>query len=599
VVEHPSRVVVFLFLICSAMQPLEMESLVVAASDAPPSPTLSSSRRRRRSSVASAIFSSAAGACLENDRNERMHGGGAGAYTSSSSPSNSGSSPTMNGLSLRRTFSFAVLMARGRIRTLLIAVGVLVIVAMLSNMLVSTEMSVLLDEVDEDGRGTRGDHIAHAQGSTHPEQFISPGAPTPSPISDDASTVLGPTQPQQTQGESDATSSAWNQDGSSGTDNGDGTLLPPPELMDNATHIFMSRWCDVNPSSWFPSGHKAWQLRAPYVLLPGAKHSGVEELARALQYLHPTQVVLARPESLGQFYPQRFRTVKRGGDKTHVALARARMYARDYTTLQAAAAAASDSASAASSGAASVTANTTSGSHQQQPTATAARLVGVDYTSGYMFYPPTRILCVMPWIRLVVVVRKNPVDRVVAHYREAKMQRKYRGTIEAWLRDEWTALRDAGLVNASSWKKNLTVLENAWYRYQQNPREGAIGRSVYEVQLRHWLEAMRVVGHDVSRDVMIVYAEDLVAKPEPVLRQISAFLGLPEDEANPISAKSKSLVALLQPLKLDSASAAMSNQTRNELKAFFEPFQRRLKQLIKTYNIRTTSSAAPKSKGDG
>jgi hypothetical protein len=556
--------------------------------------------------VASAIFSSAAGACLENDRNERVHGGGgvggAGA-SASSSPSNSGPSPTMNGLSLRRTFSFAVLMARGRIRTLLIAVGVLVIVAMLSNVLVSTEMSVLLDEVDEDGRGTRGDHIAHAQGSTHSGQFIAPGAPTPSPVSDDASTVLGPTQPQQTPGESHPTSpsaSAWNQDGGSGADNGDGTLLPPPELMDNATHIFMSRWCDVNPSSWFPSGHKAWQLRAPYVLLPGAKHSGVEEVARALQYLHPAHVVLARPESLGQFYPQRFRTVKRGGDKTHVALARARMYARDYTSLQAAASAASDSASAATSGAASATANTTSVMHHPQPSTTAAeRLVGVDYTSGYMFYPPTRILCVMPWIKMVVVVRKNPVDRVVAHYREAKTQRKYRGTIEAWLRDEWTALRDAGLVNASSWKKNLTVLENAWYRYQQNPREGAIGRSVYEVQLRHWLDAMRVVGHDVSRDVMIVYAEDLVAKPEPVARQISAFLGLSEDEANPISAKSKSLAARFQPLKLDAASAAMSNQTRNELKAFFEPFQRRLKQLIKSYNIRTTSSAAPKSKGDG
>jgi Sulfotransferase domain len=585
------------------MQPLEMETLLVvgASSDAPPvSPTLSSSRRRRRSSsqqqrpsMASALFSSAAGACLENDRNERMHGGGA---PSSATPA--------SGLGLRRSFSFAMLVARGRIRTLLIAVGVLVVVAMLSNVLVSTEMSVLLDEVDDEGGDSHHGHhhaAVHAQSSVHPaHQPLPAGAPSASPIS----AVLGPTSQESSDPSSSSSSTTdWNQDGSgSGTDgtNDGGAHVPPPKLMDNATHIFMSRWCDVDPSHWFPSGSNAWQRRAPYVLLPGAKHSGVEEVARALQQLHPSQIVLARPESLGQFYPQRFRTVKRGDDKTHVALSRARMYARDYTSVQAAAAQAASAAAAATVGAAA----SANGTATLQPSATAPNLVGVDYTSGYMFYPPTRILCVMPWIKLVVVVR-NPVDRVVAHYQEARGQRKYRGTLEAWLRDEWTALRDAGLLtNASSWKNNATALETAWYRYQLKPREGAIGRSLYEMQLRHWLEAMRVVGHDVAHDVMVVYAEDLLARPGPVLAQISNFLGLlsQNNASATIGDAPKSLAALVQPLQQDAASATiLSNQTRNELEAFFKPFNRRWKQLIKTYKIRTSSSSssAAKAKGDG
>jgi hypothetical protein len=584
------------------MQPLEMETLLVvgASSDAPPSPALSSSRRRRRSSsqqqrtssMAIALFSSAAGACLENEREHGGGGAGGGGAPSSATPA--------NGLGLRRSFSFAMLVARGRIRTLLIAVGVLVVVAMLSNVLVSTEMSVLLDEVDDEGgdshHGHHHHHAVHAQGSVHPaaHQPLPAGAPSPSPSP--ISAVLGPmSQENADPSSSSSTTANWNQDGSGegGTDstNDGGAQMPPPKLMDNATHIFMSRWCDVDPSAWFPSGSKAWQLRAPYVLLPGAKHSGVEEVARALQLLYPSQIVLARPESLGQFYPQRFRTVKRGDDKTHVALSRARMYARDYTAVQAAAAQA---------------AATANGTALVQPSATAPDLVGVDYTSGYMFYPPTRILCVMPWIKLVVVVR-NPVDRVVAHYREARGQRRYRGSLEAWLHDEWTALRDAGLLsNASSWKNNATALETAWYRYQLKPREGAIGRSLYEMQLRHWLEAMRVVGHDVAHDVMVVYAEDLLARPGPVLAQISNFLGLlSQNNASAAigDTPNKSLAALVQPLQQDAASATiLSKQTRNELEAFFKPFNRRWKQLIKTYKIRTSSSSsssAAKAKGDG
>jgi Sulfotransferase domain len=547
--------------------------------------------------MASALFSSAAGACLENDRNDRTHGGGGAAGAPSSAT-------PASGRGLRRSFSFAMLVARGRIRTLLIAVGVLVVVAMLSNVLVSTEMSVLLDEVDDEGGDSHHGHhhTAHAQGSFHPaHQPLPAGAPSalPSPIS----AVLGPmSQENADPSSSSSSTTAWNQDGSGegggggGTDgtNDGGAHVPPPKLMDNATHIFMSRWCDVDPSNWFPSGSKAWQRRAPYVLLPGAKHSGVEEVARALQQLHPSQIVLARPESLGQFYPQRFRTVKRGDDKTHVALSRARMYARDYTSVQAAAAQVASAAAA-------------HGTAMLQPLAPAPNLVGVDYTSGYMFYPPTRILCVMPWIKLLVVVR-NPVDRVVAHYREAKVQRKYRGSLEAWLRDEWTALRDAGLLtNASSWKNNASALETAWYRYQLKPREGAIGRSLYEMQLRHWLEAMRVVGHDVSHDVMVVYAEDLLARPGPVLAQISNFLGLSSQNnaSAAIGDKSKALAAIVQPLQQDAASATiMSNQTRNELETFFKPFNRRWKQLIKTYKIRTSSSSAAasssaaKAKGD-
>jgi hypothetical protein len=135
-----------------------------------------------------------------------------------------------------------------------------------------------------------------------------------------------------------------------------------------------------------------------------------------------------------------------------------------------------------------------------------------------------------------------------------------------------------------AWRKNETALDEAWYRYQSKTREGSIGRSLYETQLRRWLQALRAVGHNVSTDVLVVRVEDLLANSGPVLDRIATFLGLSLS-----GTKSPGLdLAVLEQFKLD--SHLMGNATRQRLDSFFRPFNRRLKQLLKIYSVPTASS---------
>jgi hypothetical protein len=309
-------------------------------------------------------------------------------------------------------------------------------------------------------------------------------------------------------------------------------------------------------------------------MIPGARHAGGELVARlVLGRLFPSSVLLARPSTLGQFYPQRFRSVRRPQDKTHVALARAKMYARDYAPIR----------------------RQQEQQEREDPSVTEPPppLLGLDYTTGYLFYPPTRILCVMPWVRLLVVLR-DPVDRVWAHYRDAQSRRGYRGTLEAWLEGEWRLLEESGLAapppgrnRTAPWRDNETALDEAWYRYQSKAREGPIGRSLYEPQLSRWLQAVRAVGRNASSDVLVVWVEDLVAGPGAAVDRMAAFLGLAPPPPPGLDA------AVLRQFEVD--SHLMGRATRRRLESFFRPFDRRLRRLLRAYRVPTTASASSSS----
>jgi hypothetical protein len=218
--------------------------------------------------------------------------------------------------------------------------------------------------------------------------------------------------------------------------------------------------------------------------------------------------------------------------------------------------------------------------------------VTFDATPGYLFYSsilPRRILCVAPWIKLVVLLR-DPVDRVAAHYLAAQ-NKGLKLTLEEWIDKEFALLDRVGMLNHTS----TTSLPNsfsgspeedlAWYNYHTSTLEGALGRGMYEIQLRQWFQALRAVGRDPADAVLIVRAEHLQASPAEPYRQILQFLGLSTN--NTTDGKSTSS---FKPASLlgdtESTRLHMKAETRQRLAAFYAPYNARLQSLVQNYRVR-------------
>lgn len=318
-------------------------------------------------------------------------------------------------------------------------------------------------------------------------------------------------------------------------------------LVANASAVFAERWCDLAGVDWLPSSKtgNAWQLRAPYFLIPGAKYSGTLELAQELA-AHPMIVPPSRTLETGYFFRHNFqRYVSTTQDKTKVLAARSRMYARDYPLSMAFKEADS-------------------------------KLLSFDATPGYLFYSstlPRRILCVMPWIRLVIVLR-DPVERVWEHYQVAR-SRGLTLSLEEWIEKDFSIIKQARLLNATTKDENY-----AWHDYQQLTLEGAIGRSLYDIQLRQWFQALRVVGRSPSKDVYVVRAEDIAMNAQKEYSAILKFLLLPDAQLTNPGAWSRFS-------SRQAEKEGMPIETRKRLDQFFAPYSRRLRSVLKRYKVRT------------
>jgi hypothetical protein len=320
---------------------------------------------------------------------------------------------------------------------------------------------------------------------------------------------------------------------------------PLAPLVANASAIFVERWCDLHGVDWIPkSNSRRWQQRAPHFLIPGAKYSGTSELAQELAN-HPS-IVPPRTLESGFFFQHNFyRYISAKQDKTKVLAARSRMYARDYQLT-----------SAFKTG--------------------KSKLLSFDASPGYLFYSstlPRRILCVMPWIRLVVVLR-NPVDRVWEHYQVAR-SRGLTLSLEDWIEKEFALMDQVGLLNATSKEENY-----AWHDYQRTTLEGAIGRSLYDIQLRQWFQALRAVGRDPSKSVYVVRAEDLAREPQKEYSAILNFLGLPDAPLQTPTAWNRFRGG-------QSGREGIKRATYKQLESFFGPHSKRLRSVLRRYRVRT------------
>lgn len=423
----------------------------------------------------------------------------------------------------------------------------LVVAALGFNLIASSKMTAIMEEEEEELDQIIGTYNATALPTPSPTLRPTTLAPTVRPTTASSNTSSS------TSNNNNHAIDSWGAD-DSGSNND--AFKPPPTLAANASQAFASRWCDLSHVDWYPIDQRAWQQRAPHFLIPGAKYAGTSELAHLLSQ-HSLIVEPDRHHELSFFYDANFRRYTDSRDRTKVHAARERMYARDYpaTLLQA-----------------------------------NPNIISLDASPGYLFYSsllPRRILCVMPWIRLVVIVR-NPVDRLLQHYAAARAQ-GLRRSFRDLLDQEVLLLHEAGWWEARNWTNVVTsdpstlltadkqALDVAWYRYQTSSITGALGRSFYDIQLRQWIQALRTVGRDPAKDVYVVRTEDLAADPQVELDGIFDFLHLPRQTIH--------TEGVLEALK--APAYAIDDELRGQLEALFRPHNRRLKRLLKTYQVPT------------
>ena len=196
------------------------------------------------------------------------------------------------------------------------------------------------------------------------------------------------------------------------------TTIQPPEylvgnltlrnpVLTNQSASFVDRWCDLRKTPWYPTDAQTQQK--PYFLIPGAKFAGTTVLTQMLLQ-HPHLVAPKPTPELGFFLDGSFRFVNHQ-EKTLVGPARQRL--------------------------------ATHFPHRHA--------LSFDASPGYLFYSsliPRRILCVVPWVKLVVLLR-HPIDRALEQYRWA--QRKgYRGSEETYVQRDFDLLQRVGVITNSS-----------------------------------------------------------------------------------------------------------------------------------------------------
>ena len=311
-------------------------------------------------------------------------------------------------------------------------------------------------------------------------------------------------------------------------------VYDPPDYDEVKGQNFTNQWCVLDKVSWYPPPNKMWQLRAPYFMLPGAKKSGTTSLSSYLMQ-HP-RIENARTKELQFFLNKNFQAdYVTDASKTKVREARDHLYLMDY---------------------------------HSKVLKREKSLMSFDATPGYLFQSaalPQRILCVAPWIKLVILLR-NPVDRAYSNWAFAMRRNGIKNTpFEQYMQQDMRNLENSGFLNASSPEQE----EDMWSNYLAVKHEGPIGRSIYEIQLRQWFQAIRDVGRDPKTQVYILRSEDLKKDLDGEMQKVHSFLGLPHVPV----AREKEMV-------VTHYSAPIQNETRKMLEEFFDPYNQQLYKML-------------------
>ena len=353
-----------------------------------------------------------------------------------------------------------------------------------------------------------------------------------------------------------------------------------------ASNTNSTRWlennCRLDGLHWFPNRtFEAWQQRAPFVVFMGASQAGVPSLSKAMLQ-HPQFVDQSHSKDLHFFteyskwltdqddvQKARENTKLRDEGKINVRMARDHLYARHFTmSIQPQGTSDNDGA-----------ADTPSpGNGNVDNNDQAMPMYTLDATQQYFFESktvPKRLFCVSPWAKLILMVR-NPIERLMAQFEFAIRQEKWRDTLDNWILQDWQALKSVGL-DPTHTAVTSDVMES-WKNYQQiTTPVGPMANGLYTLALHDWVETIKEVRAQMTNDdnfpkeqLLVLRYKDWKERPSKVLDRITEFLGI---DAFP-DAVGQSLE------QRETSTTPRSDQadvkTRQMVENFYEPFQRQL-----------------------
>ena len=217
-------------------------------------------------------------------------------------------------------------------------------------------------------------------------------------------------------------------------------------------------------------------------------------------------------------------------------------------------------------------------------------LVTFEKTPMYMFHPkvPERIKTIVPWAKIIIVLR-DPVERAYSTFRMNSIRFKEENvehgevTFETCVNIDIENLEKVGILNNENfWEITDEEKTLRWLQYfktwnkgiltENEVCNGEIGRGLYYMQLLIWVKHYSF--DEAKKEILIIKSETL--KPDKAtnkvnLKNITDFLLVDGLEVNVGERKIHSYEELFVP---------MNNETREELKKLFDPFNKQLLFLL-------------------
>jgi len=177
-----------------------------------------------------------------------------------------------------------------------------------------------------------------------------------------------------------------------------------------------------------------------------------------------------------------------------------------------------------------------------------------DFTPSYLDHPEAlhRIRKEYPWMKFIVILR-DPIERSYSQYQHTKRNGDETLTFEEAIKAESKRLE--GEINKTKSDPNYVPINYNRYSYLE--------RSKYHSQLKHWFE------HFDRSQFLILQYEKVFEDLNKTMREIFKFLGLKPFE------KIK-----FEKYNVGEDYEKINENTRNELKEFFKPFNKKLEELV-------------------
>ncbi|KAL7485038.1 hypothetical protein ACHAW6_010624 [Cyclotella cf. meneghiniana] len=197
---------------------------------------------------------------------------------------------------------------------------------------------------------------------------------------------------------------------------------------------------------------------------------------------------------------------------------------------------------------------------------------------------PARMLCTAPWVKLIAILR-NPVERAFSHYHfvyPSSRIRDYTPSFDEFISNDISLLKKAGVLrdwNTTNFDAFSGSAEefNAWEQYLIWAKsQGPVGRGIYSIQLEIWMDEFKKYNKSIDDDLLVLQSESSKEYPQESYHQAVQFFGLEPRTAR----KHEHILAKDHHATDYSGSDGMSDKTRNMLYKLFEPYNKRLYNLL-------------------